>query len=155
MDFLTNIFENQGKINERILPMITEIIKNEATNPVQKKENEYLRTQWFVQFAMRMNVEQAKLMQSVDWDLSIDDFKSRLWRTKQTGQKNEWGDVKDGLANMMACLASMCLIAKVQPHELFQLYFEKNAITEDANQDYYKTKNDSDQLNFQNFLNQE
>jgi len=38
---------------------------------------------------------------------------------------------------------------------LFQLYFEKNAITEDANQDYYKTKNDSDQLNFQNFLNQE
>jgi hypothetical protein len=74
MDFLTNIFENQGKINERILPMITEIIKNEATNPVQKKENEYLRTQWFVQFAMRMNVEQAKLMQSVDWDLSIDDM---------------------------------------------------------------------------------
>jgi len=121
MDFLTNIFENQEKINERILPMITEIVKNEATNPVQKKENEYLRTQWFVQFAMRMNVEQAKLMQSVDWDLSIDDFKSRLWRTKQTGQKNEWGDVKDGLANMMACLASMCLIAKVQPHELFQL----------------------------------
>jgi hypothetical protein len=56
---------------------------------------------------------------------------------------------------MMACLASMCLIAKVQPNELFELYFEKNAITEDADQNYYNAKNDVDQLNFQNFLNQE
>jgi len=155
MDFLTDIFENQKKINERILPSISEIVKNETSNVIQKKENEYLRTQWFVQFAMRMNIEQAKLMESVDWDLSIDDFKSRLWRSKKTGEKNEWGDVKIGLSNMLACFASMCLIAKIEPSELFHLYFEKNIITDDSNQDYYNIKDDGNQLNFQNFLNQE
>lgn len=155
MDFLTDIFENQKKINERILPSISEIVKNETSNVIQKKENEYLRTQWFVQFAMRMNVEQAKLMQSVDWDLSIDDFKSRLWRSKKTGEKNKWGDVRNGLSNMLACFASMCLIAKIEPSELFQLYSEKNIITDESNQDYYNIKDDGGQLDFCGFLDQE
>lgn len=153
MDFLTSIFENQEKINERILPNITEIIKNETTNVVQKKENEYLRTQWLVQFAMRMNVEQSKLMNSVDWDLCIDDFKSLMWRTKKTGEKTEWSEVRSSLSDIMACWVSMCLIAKVHPHEVFKLYFEKNAITQDCDQKYYKPK-DNSQLNFKDFLDQ-
>ena len=112
---LEDVFEKQIELNSRINPSLYEDIK---TDPE-------LRRQWFLNFEKALSQESAEAIDSLNW---------KWWKKDD----DDWDNVKIELVDMLHFWVSMCSVAGLSAQDVVDLYFKKNKLNHDRQDQGYK-----------------
>ena len=112
---LKKIFEKQIELNKRINPKLYEDIQNDPE----------LKRQWFLNFELAMRQESAEAIDSLNW---------KWWKKDE----EDWDNIKIELVDILHFWVSMCTIAGLSAEDVVDLYFKKNQLNHDRQNQGYK-----------------
>jgi dimeric dUTPase (all-alpha-NTP-PPase superfamily) len=112
---LKKIFEKQIELNKRINPKLYEDIQNDPE----------LKRQWFLNFELAMRQESAEAIDSLNW---------KWWKKDE----EDWDNIKIELVDILHFWVSMCTIAGLSAEDVVDLYFKKNKLNHDRQNQGYK-----------------
>jgi len=111
---LEAVFQEQIKLNEKINPdLYTEI------------QDPEIRRKRFLDFELALRQESAEAIDSLNW---------KWWKKDE----EDWDNIKVELVDMLHFWVSMCTVAGLDANEVFQLYFKKNKLNHDRQEQGYK-----------------
>lgn len=111
---LKKIFEKQYELNQRIND------KYEA----EMKDPE-ARRRWFMNYELALRQESCEAIDSLSW---------KWWKKMD----DDWDNVKIELVDMLHFWVSMCIAAGLTAEEVVTLYFKKNQLNHDRQDQGYK-----------------
>ena len=111
---LQDIFEKQIELNTKINTKLYEEI-----------EDPEVRRRWFKDFELALRQESAEAIDSLNW---------KWWKK----DPDDWDNVKIELVDMLHFWVSMCTIAGLSAQEVMDLYFKKNKLNHDRQDQGYK-----------------
>ena len=111
---LDAVFKEQIKLNEKINPSLYTDIQDED-----------VRREWFLNFELAMRQESAEAVDSLNW---------KWWKK----DKENWDNIKVELVDMLHFWVSMCTVAGMDAQDVFDLYFKKNQLNHDRQNQGYK-----------------
>lgn len=111
---LESVFKKQEELNLKIMPDFYDKLNDPDT-----------RRQLFLQFELAMRQETSELIDSISW---------KWW--KKMG--DDWDNVKIELVDILHFWVSLCVVAKMDPKEVFELYFKKNNLNHKRQDQGYK-----------------
>ena len=114
MDDLQAVFDEQIKLNEKINPDLYADI-----------EDPEVRRQWFLDFELALRQESAEAIDSLNW---------KWWKKDD----DNWDNIKIELVDMLHFWVSMCTVAGLDAQDVFDLYFKKNKLNHDRQNQGYK-----------------
>jgi len=108
-------FDEQITLNEKINP---DLYDKELSDPE-------LRRQRFLDFELALRQESSEAVDSLNW---------KWWKK----DADDWDNVKVELVDMLHFWISMCTVAGMDAQEVFKLYFKKNKLNHDRQNQGYK-----------------
>ena len=111
---LEAIFEKQIELNKKINDKLYEQIKDPE-----------FRRQQFLAFELAMRQESAEAIDSLNW---------KWWKSDD----DDWDNVKIELVDILHFWVSMCTIAGLSAEDVIDLYFKKNKLNHDRQNQGYK-----------------
>ena len=111
---LKDIFEKQIELNQRINPKLYEDIKDPE-----------VRRKWFLNFELALRQESCEAIDSLSW---------KWWKKTD----DDWDNIKIELVDMLHFWVSMCTVAGLDSKEVVDLYFKKNQLNHDRQDQGYK-----------------
>tara|TARA_A100001011_G_scaffold127497_1_gene134504 strand:+ start:265 stop:669 length:405 start_codon:yes stop_codon:yes gene_type:complete len=111
---LQAIFDKQIELNTKINTKLYEEI-----------EDPEVRRRWFKDFELALRQESAEAIDSLNW---------KWWKK----DPDDWDNVKIELVDMLHFWVSMCTIAGLSAQEVMDLYFKKNKLNHDRQEQGYK-----------------
>ncbi len=111
---LQAVFDKQRELNERINPDLYK----EIADPE-------IRRQRFMQFELALRQESAEAIDSLNW---------KWWKKTD----DDWDNIKVELVDMLHFWVSMCTVAGLDAKDVFELYFKKNKLNHDRQDQGYK-----------------
>eukprot|EP01047_Picozoa_sp_COSAG01_P002078 COSAG01_NODE_52_length_31456_cov_125.226648_36_plen_139_part_00 len=111
---LKDIFEKQIELNKKINEKLYEEIKDPE-----------VRRKWFLNFELALKQESAEAIDSLNW---------KWWKKDD----EDWDNVKIELVDMLHFWVSMCTVAGLSAQEVVELYFKKNKLNADRQNQGYK-----------------
>ena len=112
---LEAIFDKQIELNKRINSKLYDEIK----------EDPELKRQWFLNFELAMRQESAEAIDSLNW---------KWWKKDE----EDWDNIKVELVDMLHFWVSMCTVAGLSAKDVVDLYFKKNKLNHDRQNQGYK-----------------
>ncbi len=112
---LEAIFEKQLELNKKINPGFEDDLKDPD-----------IRRQRFMQFELAMRQEACEAIDSLSW---------KWWKKMD----DDWDNVKIELVDMLHFWVSMCMAADISAKEVVALYFKKNTLNHQRQDQGYKT----------------
>ena len=111
---LADIFAKQLELNQKINPQFTEDLKDPE-----------LRKRLFFQFELAMRQESAEAIDSLSW---------KWWKKMD----DNWDNVKIELVDILHFWVSMCMAAGMTAQDVTDLYFKKNELNHQRQEQGYK-----------------
>jgi dimeric dUTPase (all-alpha-NTP-PPase superfamily) len=111
---LEAIFEKQIELNQRINPTLY--------TDIQDPE---IRRKWFMNFELALRQESAEAVNSLNW---------KWWKKDE----EDWDNIKVELVDMLHFWVSMCTMAGLTSKDVIDLYFKKNQLNHDRQNQGYK-----------------
>jgi dimeric dUTPase (all-alpha-NTP-PPase superfamily) len=111
---LQDIFDQQIKLNERIVPDLYVVIQ----------DTEVRRT-WFLKYYIALQQELAELVDSFAW---------KFWKAGNDNVQN----AKVELVDILHFWVSMCTVLGMDANEVFELYAKKNKLNHERQSGGYK-----------------
>lgn len=111
---LADIFAKQLELNQKINPQFAEDIKDPE-----------LRKRLFFQFELAMRQESAEAIDSLSW---------KWWKKMD----DNWDNVKIELVDILHFWVSMCMAAGMTAQDVTDLYFKKNELNHQRQEQGYK-----------------
>jgi dimeric dUTPase (all-alpha-NTP-PPase superfamily) len=111
---LNAIFQKQRELNLKINPNLY----SEISDPD-------VRRQRFLQFELAMRQEMAEAIDSLSW---------KWWKKTE----DDWQNIKVELVDILHFWVSMCTVADLDALEVLDLYFKKNKLNHDRQNQGYK-----------------
>ena len=111
---LQAIFEKQYELNQRINP-----------HYAQEMQDPEARRQWFMRYELALRQESCEAIDSLSW---------KWWKKMD----DDWDNVKIELVDMLHFWVSMCIAAGLSSEEVVSLYFKKNQLNHDRQNQGYK-----------------
>ena len=111
---MEDVFKKQLDLNLRVLPDFEKIIDD----PEKRRD-------LFVKFELALRQESCEAIDSLSW---------KWWKKMD----DDWDNVKIELVDMLHFWVSMCLVAKMTPDDVFDLYFKKNELNHKRQDQGYK-----------------
>lgn len=111
---LESVFKKQNELNLKIMPDFYDKLNDPDT-----------RRQLFLQFELAMRQETSELIDSLNW---------KWWKKMD----DNWDNVKIELVDILHFWVSLCMVAKMDPKEVFELYFKKNNLNHTRQDQGYK-----------------
>ena len=111
---LKDIFEKQIELNKRINPKLYEEIQDPE-----------VRRKWFLNFELALRQESCEAIDSLSW---------KWWKKTD----DDWDNIKIELVDMLHFWVSMCTVAGLDAQEVVDLYFKKNKLNHDRQDQGYK-----------------
>jgi len=111
---LSDIFEQQIKLNERINPTLYKDIQDPD-----------VRREWFMKFDTALKQESAEAIDSLNW---------KWWKK----DPEDWENIKVELVDMLHFWVSMCTVAGLSSQDVLDLYFKKNKLNHKRQEQGYK-----------------
>lgn len=105
MNTLADVFEAQKELNEKTIPHLYAMLK----------ENPSEREIWLIRYELAMRMEMAEMIESLHW---------KWWKHQET----DWDNVKIELVDILHFWVSMCTVAGLEADEVIALYFKKNKL---------------------------
>ena len=112
---LQEIFEKQIELNKKIEPKLYELIK----------EDPELKRRWFLNYELALRQESAEAVDSLNW---------KWWKKDE----EDWDNIKIELVDMLHFWVSMCTVAGLSAQDVVELYFKKNKLNHDRQNQGYK-----------------
>ena len=112
---LEQIFEKQIELNKKIEPKLYELIK----------EDPELKRRWFLNYELALRQESAEAVDSLNW---------KWWKKDE----EDWDNIKVELVDMLHFWVSMCTVAGLSAKDVVDLYFKKNKLNHDRQNQGYK-----------------
>lgn len=112
---LEEIFEKQIELNKKIEPKLYELIK----------EDPELKRRWFLNYELALRQESAEAVDSLNW---------KWWKKDE----EDWDNIKIELVDMLHFWVSMCTVAGLSAQDVVELYFKKNKLNHDRQNQGYK-----------------
>lgn len=113
---LDDIFDQQIKLNTRIIPTLYDDIK---TDPDARRA-------WFLKFQQALSQELAEAVDSVNW---------KWWQNKP----DDWDNAKLELVDILHFWVSLCTVAGLDAAEVMALYAKKNKLNHHRQDNGYAT----------------
>ena len=111
---LKDIFEKQIELNKKINEKLYEEIKDPE-----------IRRKWFLNFELALKQESAEAIDSLNW---------KWWKKDE----EDWDNIKIELVDMLHFWVSMCTVAGLTAEDVIDLYFKKNKLNKDRQDQGYK-----------------
>ena len=111
---LDDVFKKQIELNERINPTLYKDIQDPE-----------VRKKWFLNFELAMRQESAEAIDSLNW---------KWWKKDE----EDWDNIKVELVDMLHFWVSMCTVAGLSAKDVVDLYFKKNKLNHDRQNQGYK-----------------
>jgi dimeric dUTPase (all-alpha-NTP-PPase superfamily) len=111
---MEDVFDKQLELNLRVMPDFQEKIDTPDE-----------RRQLFLQFELALRQESCEAIDSLSW---------KWWKKMD----DDWDNLKIELVDMLHFWVSMCLVAKMTPDDVFDLYFKKNELNHKRQDQGYK-----------------
>lgn len=111
---LEAIFQKQIELNERINPTLY--------TDIQDPE---IRRKWFMNFELALRQESAEAVNSLNW---------KWWKKDE----EDWENIQIELVDMLHFWVSMCTMAGLSAKDVVELYFKKNKLNHDRQNQGYK-----------------
>ena len=111
---LKDIFEKQIELNKRINPKLYEDIQDPE-----------VRRKWFLNFELALRQESCEAIDSLSW---------KWWKKTD----DDWDNIKIELVDMLHFWVSMCTVAGLEAKDVVDLYFKKNKLNHDRQDQGYK-----------------
>lgn len=111
---LKDIFEKQIELNKRINPKLYDEIQDPE-----------VRRKWFLNFELALRQESCEAIDSLSW---------KWWKKTD----DDWDNIKIELVDMLHFWVSMCTVAGLDSKEVVDLYFKKNQLNHDRQNQGYK-----------------
>lgn len=111
---LQDIFEKQIELNEKICPTLYKDIQDPEK-----------RRQWFLNLELALRQESAEAVNSLNW---------KWWKKDQ----EDWENIKVELVDMLHFWVSMCTVAGMDARQVVELYFKKNKLNHQRQEQGYK-----------------
>lgn len=111
---LQQIFEKQIELNKRINPDLYTDIKDPE-----------VRRKWFLNFELALRQESCEAVDSLNW---------KWWKKDE----EDWDNIKIELVDMLHFWVSMCTVADLNAQDVMDLYFKKNKLNHDRQNQGYK-----------------
>ena len=114
MDNLQAVFDEQIRLNEKINPDLYTEVKDPE-----------VRRQRFLDFELALRQESAEAVDSLNW---------KWWKKDE----DDWDNIKVELVDMLHFWVSMCSVVGMNAQDVFDLYFKKNKLNHDRQNQGYK-----------------
>tara|TARA_A100001015_G_scaffold204127_1_gene228132 strand:+ start:1349 stop:1762 length:414 start_codon:yes stop_codon:yes gene_type:complete len=112
---LQAVFDEQIKLNEKINPSLYTDIESDPE----------LKRQRFLDFELALRQESAEAVDSLNW---------KWWKKDE----DDWDNVKVELVDMLHFWVSMCSIVGLNAEDVYKLYFKKNKLNHNRQEQGYK-----------------
>jgi dimeric dUTPase (all-alpha-NTP-PPase superfamily) len=112
---LKDIFEKQIELNKKINASLYDDIKSDADE----------KRRWFLNFELALRQESSEAIDSLNW---------KWWKKDE----EDWDNIKIELVDMLHFWVSMCTVAGLTAEEVMTLYFKKNKLNHDRQDQGYK-----------------